>query len=352
MYMIWYHSLRRRTEWPNNRYDDVQGVGMNTQLLENPLVRSHQAEDFATWRTIVSESFVPLDVDTKDDSAFRAQIKSRTLGEGFISDIAAKSHNVHRTDTLIAQDDPKFFKISLLLSGSGLLLQDNREAVLQPGDLAIYDTDRPYTLEFERDFRTLVLMVPQSAIDISRDAIGQMTGTRIKGDNGIAKMIVPFLVHMNENMDQLTGHTGIRLMNNALDLVTTLLHGELDSAKVDLAPNHRASLLHEIRAYIDTHLGDPTLSPGSIAAANFISTRHLHGIFKQEGVTVAAWIRSRRLEHCRRELTDPLFLNRPISAIAARWGFVDASHFSRLFRATFGEAPTDFRNRLCPECSE
>lgn len=307
------------------------------------------AEDFATWRTIVSESFVPLDVKTDIEDSFKAQIRMRSLGDVFVSDIGAKSHSVERTPSLIAHGDKRYFKLSLQLSGSGLLMQDNREAVLRPGDLAIYDTDRPYTLAFDNDFRSLVVMVPQAAIDLPRDVIGQMTATRIAGDQGLARMVAPFLTQMAKNMDELTGHSGVRMMNNALDLITTLLHGELDSAKVDLAPSHRASLLQEIRAYIDDHLGDSNLNPGAIAAANFISTRHLHGIFKEEGVTVSAWIRSRRLEHCRRDLSDPLFINRPVSSIAIRWGFVDASHFSRLFRATFGEAPTDFRSRIWPE---
>jgi len=36
--------------------------------------------------------------------------------------------------------------------------------------------------------------------------------------------------------------------------------------------------------------------------------------------------------------------NRPVTAIAARWGFTDAAHFSRIFRAAFGNSPTGYRN--------
>lgn len=32
-----------------------------------------------------------------------------------------------------------------------------------------------------------------------------------------------------------------------------------------------------------------------------------------------------------------------MSAIAARWGLVDAAHFSRLFRAAYGLPPTEYR---------
>jgi AraC-like DNA-binding protein len=38
-----------------------------------------------------------------------------------------------------------------------------------------------------------------------------------------------------------------------------------------------------------------------------------------------------------------LLADKPISAIAARWGFPDPAHFSRLFKATYGRSPRQFR---------
>lgn len=304
------------------------------------------AENFASWLDIVSKSFVPLQLQTDDEDSFKAQIRMRSIGDVFVSDIGAAPHRVERTPALIAEGQKKYFKLSLQLSGTSFLMQDNREAVLRPGDMAIYDTDRPYTLAFESDFRSLVVMVPQASIDIPRDVVGQITATRISGDQGIGEMVAPFLTQMTKNMDDLKGHSGVRLINNAIDLVTTMLLGELDCGQVVRVLTHRAGLLKEIRAYIDEHLSDPNLNPSLIAAANFISTRHLHGIFQAEGVTVSAWIRKLRLEHCKRDLADPVHLTKPVSAVAARWGFLDASHFSRLFRATFGETPSDYRSKI------
>ncbi len=56
-------------------------------------------------------------------------------------------------------------------------------------------------------------------------------------------------------------------------------------------------------------------------------------------MTVSTWIRTRRLEQCRRDLLDPMLADRPVAAIAARWGFVDAAHFSRAFKTAFGVSP-------------
>ena len=80
-----------------------------------------------------------------------------------------------------------------------------------------------------------------------------------------------------------------------------------------------------------------------IAAAHHISLRSLHQLFHDEGLTVAGWIRRRRLECCRRDLSDPALAARPVAAIAARWGFSSAGDFSRAFRAAHGLPPAEYR---------
>lgn len=59
----------------------------------------------------------------------------------------------------------------------------------------------------------------------------------------------------------------------------------------------------------------------------------LHKLFEDQPLTVAALIRCRRLERCRAELTGS---KRTVTAVAARWGFSDPTHFSKLFKATYG----------------
>ncbi|WP_346173743.1 helix-turn-helix domain-containing protein [Streptomyces cuspidosporus] len=69
-------------------------------------------------------------------------------------------------------------------------------------------------------------------------------------------------------------------------------------------------------------------------------------------------MRHRRLERCRLDLVDPLLNARPIQAIAELWGFHNP-HFSRLFSATYGIPPRDYRHlppKACanrqPPCAE
>jgi AraC-like DNA-binding protein len=299
------------------------------------------ARNISEFRAAVSESFVPLQVSTAGPDHFRGIIRGASVDEVHVNEVRATSHVVERTPELIARSDRSYFKLSLMLAGTGMLIQDDREAVLQAGDLAVYDTDRPYSLVFDDDFRTMVVMFPKHLISLPSDMIGQLTAVRISGQGGLGGMVVPYLTQLAGNLDQLAGTTGARLAHSALDLVTTVFTRELGLDEVSADP-HRA-LVQRIRSYIDRNLASTDLGPASIASAHFISIRHLHGLFQEQGVTVSTWIRTRRLEQCRRDLLDPMLADRPVAAIAARWGFVDAAHFSRAFKTAFGISPSEYR---------
>jgi len=315
----------------------------SAQHVANPArgVTTSVAKDFDDFRNAVSASFVPLEVTSEVSETFRGRIRSSSVENVHVSEIAAAPHVVTRTPELINRADRHYYKLSLLLSGSGVLIQDDREAVLRPGDLAIYDTHRPYSLVFDEDFRTMVVMFPKNMIDIPAAMLSQLTAVPLSGTDGIAAMVAPFLARMVDNLEALDGTTGPRIAHNTIDLVTTMYARELDFDRSDADP-HQA-LMRRIREYIDANLHSPGLGPAEIAAAHYVSTRHLHGLFKEHGTTVASWIRQRRLQHCRRDLIDPVQAGRPIAAIAARWGFVDAAHFSRVFKAEFGQSPSQVR---------
>jgi AraC-like DNA-binding protein len=230
------------------------------------------------------------------------------------------------------------------LSGTGMMVQDGREALLTPGDMAIFDTNRAYTRTYETDFRSIVFRLPQSFLDLPPEGISQLTATRFAGDNGPSSLVAPFLAGLANNMERLSGHTGMRFVRNTVDLVATMLHSELGTRVANTPSSGRAHLTRDIDDFIEKNLSDPALDPTGIAAANFISVRYLHGIFHDRGYSVSSWIRSRRLDSCQRDLIDPILANVPVASIAAKWGLPDPAHFSRLFRRTFGQSPSDYRH--------
>lgn len=308
-------------------------------------IREAGSVGLADWRATIGSQIVPLQIDEVGSVPFRGRLKCRQVEDISVFEITATPHVVSRTEELIRRGDGRYYKLSLQLCGDAVLEQDERRADLCPGDLAIYDTHRPYRLTFIENSLTMVVVFPHELVDLPRDEIAEVTAIRFPADQGLGKVINPFFIELARNMEQVAGVHGGRLVRSALDLLVTMLSQHLQPHQGSRTKPAR-SLAREVREYVLAHLADPTLTPPTIAQAHYISTRHLYTIFSTEGQSISAWIRSRRLEHIRRDLADPVWADRPVSAVAARWGLLDAAHFSRVFKAEFMESPSVYRERL------
>lgn len=293
------------------------------------------ADRFAAYRETVSKTFVPLTPHTPlflDD--FACRLDSHAVGSVQVSTIRATPHAVVRTQTAARHGDEAYFKLGLQMAGSARLDQDGRQAALGPGDFAIYDTTRPYRLEFLSDYRMMVVMFPQSLLRLPRRRIEQITARSVSGRTGLGAMLSPVLAGLESDVE--TGaQAGAHLSDAVIDLIAACFVGD-----EHVEPSaRREQLMTAIFAHIEANLSDPGMDVASIAAAHHISASYLQKLFASESMSVAAFIRERRLERCRRDLTDPSNGLRSAASIAARWGFQDPSHFSRLFRSTFGMTP-------------
>lgn len=288
---------------------------------------------------------MPLAVRSRHSSSFVGRLRSAGGGGVFCYDVSAPEHMVERTPELIRENTTgDFYKLSLMLEGEGMVMQDSREAVLRQGDLAIYDTTRPYSLLAGEGARTAIVMFPREMIALPPEMVGQLTAVRFDRAQGLAAIVSPFMCQLMNQLDHFSRPGGSRLPHNIVDLLGTMLVSELD-----LAPNetsHGEKLLRQVMDYIEDHLSDPCLRPTSIAAAHFISARYLQVLFQRNGMTVSSWVRERRLERCSRDLADPSLAGVSVAQLAAKWGFPEPAHFSRAYKKRFGISPSQKRALL------
>jgi AraC-like DNA-binding protein len=103
------------------------------------------------------------------------------------------------------------------------------------------------------------------------------------------------------------------------------------------------TMLSQVRGYVRQHLTEPGLDAGQVAAGLAISVRQLYRLCSSARFSLEQWIIQQRLEGARAEQADPGSRGRPIAVVARRWGFTDASYFSRRFLQAFGVTPRDWR---------
>ena len=152
----------------------------------------------------------------------------------------------------------------------------------------------------------------------------------------------------HEGIRQLTatalGVESQRLTKNVIDILNTLFADELLEGSTRALWSRNQQVLR-IKEFIEQHLAEPWLNASAIASAHQMSLRSLYYAFEHEEESVTQFIRSRRLDNAKHDLTDPLQRNIPITTLARRWGFDDPAYFSRVFRKIVGESPTAYRKQ-------
>ena len=300
---------------------------------------------FDDWEHQICRTFVPLQARCPEGNpaTFRGGVHSAALGAVTMSEVTASHAIVERTPRLIKQDDPELYKFGLQVSGSSIIEQDSRQACLQAGDFAIYDTSRPYRIAFSDDFRMTVAMFPRHLVQLPGRHMSQLTAVRLAGDSGLGSLISPLMRGLSADMTDSGVVIATHLGDAVVDLVTAAFAQQLALPVPDGSPAGHRALVAQVHRFIDQNLHDPDLSSSSIAAAHFVSVRHLQKVFEAEGESVSTLLRTRRLERCRRDLADPHMADYAIATVGSRWGFSDAAHFSRIFRSAFGASPREYR---------
>jgi AraC-like DNA-binding protein len=299
-------------------------------------------ERFAYWGDVVVHTFRPLRVSGLDSAPSRGRISARRMSSLQVSTVGASASRIVRRPQLIAQEIGEHVIVGLQSRNTATVVQDGREATLRPGDLAFYDSTRPYALGSPDAFEILSFRVPRRALALREDELRRITALAIPGDEGLGRLVSSFLSTLAQPWQAACSvEARQKVAGTVLDLLATLARESLGAeGGRDVAP---PTLALRIRRFIDEHLAEPDLSPEVIAAAHHISVRYLHRLFQVEGTTVSRHIRQLRLQECRRELEVGARTRPTVAAVAHRWGFATPAHFSRVFRATYGISPSQCR---------
>jgi AraC-like DNA-binding protein len=290
---------------------------------------------------VSAQVFEPL-VVTSPSRPFSGRLEHFGLGQLGMFHMTALASSAERTPALIRAGDAELVQLMLQLRGHVRISQDGRSSVVGPGQLISWQSSSPYTIAGQTDFESLMTFLPASLLRPHVDLVRRRTALPIDAEGGVGSIVRQYLLGLL---------AGLRAGDMPQDSVGHLAEGLLDLVRAVLVQRQepftpeRSShvLLQGIRDHIDAHLADPDLTPAAIARAHFISRSYLYRLFEDEGEGVWETIRSRRLERARRDLADTALASEPIVDIAARWGFVSKSHFSRAFRAAYGRSPSEFR---------
>ncbi|MEV6601740.1 helix-turn-helix domain-containing protein [Actinoplanes sp. NPDC051346] len=303
------------------------GVGKKTDTAE-------------MWREYVRQACGALQV-VPGPGFVAGSITSTTLGGMRLAVIKADPHTVIRRPSFARSEDGHLY-VATLVSGRCVVRQDDVELAIRPGDVATFDSSRPYSLEMDQPFELISVRTRHEIVGVDERTTRLVTGTVWHGSEGMGALVHGTL----QSVGRLLSNLNVSLtepLESALNGVVSALFAERLSTAATNPVASRQLMLLRIRRYAERRLHDPALTPTELAHHYHISLRYLQMLFAEQETSPARWIRDERLARLRTSLSDPQLQHLSVAALGERWGLVDASQVSRLFRLKYGQTPSEFR---------
>jgi AraC-like DNA-binding protein len=292
---------------------------------------------------VVHDTLVAVDIDFTEEAPVSAAGTINELGDLKNFSVQSNALTVNRTPAQ-ARDDlrPSVF-LGVQRSGTSIVVQHGREALLRPGELVLWDTTAPYTLFDPEGIRHHFFRLPIDRLALPHNLITQLCAVTLSPDHPVADLAATYFRRLANRLDAFDRPDAEAIGAPSIELVRALITTHLDATELGKDAMHETLQLR-VMEYLRARLHDPDLSAAQIAAEHHISIRQLYKVLAAAGVTLGDWIRAERLAGCRRDLADPAAHRTSVGSIARRWGFTDASSFARMFRAAYGISPRQWRD--------
>lgn len=300
-------------------------------------------DQFSYWREVLCQAYVALDPIAANRDSFKGKVTAHRVGELNVTTIRSVRQQIYRGTAQIRKDPAAVYFLNLQVSGRCRMVQGNRAALILPGEFSLVDSTEPYLVDYcSDDWQQYSVRIPRDALYSLLKSPEHSTAIRIsRRTGGMSSLAVDFVDSLTRNATMIGAGDGT-IARTLADLVALAL-GATDEGSERSRKSARHALCASITSHIETHLGDPTINPASVAARFRISTRYLHKTLEESGKSFGKLLLERRLEASAEALLRDS--QESISSVAFRLGFNDLSHFSRTFRQRFGSSPRDFRQR-------
>lgn len=262
------------------------------------------------------------------------------IGTAKICGISATGQDAIWSRELIRRHDDGFLRVIFQCAGASLVERDGWSGTIQADQWIILDGSQPHRILAREPSTQLALIVPRTGLS----AAAYDNARRLSGPQGVFsghsallfRAMASILDDLNDqpgDADEDLGHTLLMLLTRSIE----------ERQAAGRAASIRSARTDRARRHVLRNLSDPGLSVASIAMGLRCSMRQVHALF-EGGPSVSEFIWSSRLEAAAAELCRPAARDRSMATIATSLGFHSAAHFSRRFKARFGQSPAHYRS--------
>ncbi|SFJ84101.1 helix-turn-helix domain-containing protein [Bradyrhizobium sp. cf659] len=228
------------------------------------------------------------------------------------------------------------------LTGCVAFSQDGRVGIARSGEYVLLSELAFYELSSDKAARFLVLRIPAAELRGRLVSIEDHISRRFKPNEQMTRLLAGMIGNVAELFIEFPAPNPQALATEVISFVALTIGSEDRGAATDVR-NARYHLRRRIVDFIESHLGDQSLSPKKIAASSRISLSYLYSLFTDNETTVSQFVQTKRLQRAYEILVADPKGHRTVSEVAYEVGFKNVSHFSRCFSRHFKVAPRDVR---------
>jgi AraC-like DNA-binding protein len=228
--------------------------------------------------------------------------------------------------------------------GCSLAQQRDRELTLRDGDaffatrsLGGFNIVRPTPARF------IGCRVPRQAVAALVGRLDDMPMSFVPHGTEALRLLVTYASAIADALPLTTPELQRLAVSHMQDLIAATVVATRGGRAIAEGRGIAAARLRAIMTDICAHLRDGELSVAEVARRQRVTSRYVHRLFENEGLTFSSFVLGQRLAHAHRMLSDPRLADRTIGSVAFDVGFGDLSYFNRTFRRRYAATPTDIR---------
>lgn len=299
------------------------------------------ASPIAEWATLLSREIAEMAVQSDVGPVFSAAWTRYGVGPLELNFLSCSRQTVSRSPEMVAKRQAPYFELLYARRGAIRATHGGVRSTVPQGGFIILNDQLAYELDFPDGSDCLTVRMPEDWADQWIPDVHCNVGEPIGVYNPWGRPLAGLLTAIADSGLETASLTR-EVIADQIGAMGSLL---ASSAMVERNKTERG-LCRRIRDAVRDRHDDPDISPDLIAKELQISTRHLHRVLARSGTSFGRFLNSVRISAAESLLMSSHTSHLQIGEIAWRVGFVDQSHFARIFREAQGCSPSDFKRNF------
>ncbi len=278
-------------------------------------------------------------------------IKTSSHGLGWDGIIVEKGWSPHFYPTQIVT--PYFyFALAIDHELSWKVAMNEKFELLKtnPGDIWVNPPWTPFTHEINEPCFFIILAVVEERLISAYPGKLSMKDLQFLNNYNLQDLALKNYIELFYHEVEDEGANGRQYIENLLKLISVYFINNYSNhaSSHETQKNSRVSKdqIKEIRNFINDNIGEPITIDDLAAELNMSKFYFLKEFKKAASVTPYQYLMDLRMEKAKELIADR---NLSLMDLAINLGFSDQSHFSRVFKNYFGDAPGVYRKKILGE---